>query len=125
MSGLEGAVDQDYANMANVRDGIRAELTSATAAYEYGVRGTWTSGEVIDATNAALGSQANGMDTDFFADGTTGDRRPIKPYAEMNADERRAYNEWLNSDPVGDAISGDRTVAGQRMDEVIDSIEHR
>jgi hypothetical protein len=126
MSGLEGAVDQDYANMANVRDGIRAELTSATAAYEYGVRGTWTSGEVIDATNAALGgSVAEGMDTDFFADGTTGDRRPIKPYAEMSADERQAYNEWLNSDPVGDAISGDRTAAGQRMDEVIDSLEHR
>ena len=59
MSGLEGAVDQDYANMANVRDGIRAELTSATAAYEYGVRGTWTSAEVIDATNAALGSSAS------------------------------------------------------------------
>ena len=125
MSGLEGAVDQDYANMANVRDGIRAELTSATAAYEYGVRGTWTSAEVIDATNAALGSRATGMDTDFFADGTTGDRRPIKPYAEMSADEQRAYNEWLNSDPVGDAISGDRTAAGQRMDEVIDSLEHR
>ena len=65
------------------------------------------------------------MDTDFFADGTTGDRRPIKPYAEMSAVEQRAYNEWLNSDPVGDAISGDRTAAGQRMDEVIDSLEHR
>jgi hypothetical protein len=125
MSGLEGAVDQDYANMANVRDGIRAELTSATAAYEYGVRGTWTSSEVIEATNAAMGSAASGMDTDFFADGTTGDRRPIKPYAEMSADEQRAYNEWLNSDPVGDAISADRTAAGQRMDEVIDSLEHR
>jgi hypothetical protein len=125
MSGLEGAVDQDYANMANVRDGIRAELTSATAAYEYGIRGRWTTGEVIDATNAALGSDARGMDADFFVDGTTGDRRPIKPYAEMSADERRAYNEWLNSDPVGDAISGDRTAAGQRMDEVIDSLEHR
>jgi hypothetical protein len=125
MSGLEGAVDQDYANMANVRDGIRAELTSATAAYEYGVRGTWTSAEVIDATNAALGSRATGMDTDFFADGTTGDRRPIKPYGEMSTDEQRAYNEWLNSDPVGDAIAADRTAAGQRMDEVIDSLEHR
>jgi hypothetical protein len=125
MSGLEGAVDQDYANMANVRDGIRAELTSATAAYEYGVRGAWTSAEVIDATNSALGSQATGMDTDFFADGTTGDRRPIKPYAEMSTDEQRAYNEWLNSDPVGDAIAADRTAAGQRMDEVIDSLEHR
>jgi hypothetical protein len=125
MSGLEGAVDQDYANMANVRDGIRAELTSATAAYEYGVRGTWTSAEVIDATNAALGSRAAGMDTDFFADGTTGDRRPIKPYGEMSTDEQRAYNEWLNSDPVGDAIAADRTAAGQRMDEVIDSLEHR
>jgi hypothetical protein len=125
MSGLEGALDQDYADMANVRDGIRAELTSATAAYEYGVRGTWTSADVIDATNAALGSQATGMDTDFFADGTTGDRRPIKPYGEMSADERRAYNEWLNSDPVGDAIAADRTAAGQRMDEVIDSLEHR
>jgi hypothetical protein len=124
MSGLEGAVDQDYANMANVRDGIRAELTSATAAYEYGVRGTWTSAEVIDATNAALGSRASGMDTDFFADGT-GDRRPIKPYGEMSTDEQRAYNEWLNSDPVGDAIAADRTAAGQRMDEVIDSLEHR
>jgi hypothetical protein len=125
MSGLEGAVDQDYANMANVRDGIRAELTSATAAYEYGVRGTWTSADVIDATNAALGSRATGMDTDFFADGTTGDRRPIKPYAEMSTDEQRAYTEWLNSDPVGDAIAADRTAAGQRMDEVIDSLEHR
>jgi hypothetical protein len=125
MSGLEGALDQDYANMANVRDGIRAELTSATAAYEYGVRGTWTSAEVIDATNAALGSRATGMDTDFFADGTTGDRRPIKPYAEMSTDEQRAYNEWLNSDAVGDAIAADRTAAGQRMDEVIDSLEHR
>ena len=30
----------------------------------------------------------------------------------MSADERRAYNEWLNSDPVGDAIAGDRTAAG-------------
>ncbi|HET6664102.1 MAG TPA: hypothetical protein VFG94_07580, partial [Acidimicrobiales bacterium] len=117
--------DQDYANMANVRDGIRAELTSATAAYEYGVKGTWTSGEVIDATNAALGGRGSGMDTDFFADGTSGDHRPIKPYAEMSADERGAYNEWLNSDPVGDAIAGDRTAAGQRMDEVIDSLEHR
>jgi hypothetical protein len=125
MSGLEGAVDRDYADMANVRDGIRAELTSATAAYEYGVRGTWTSAEVIDATNAALGGRATGMDTDFFADGTTGDRRPIKPYAEMSADEQRAYNEWLNSDAVGDAIAADRTAAGQRMDEVIDSLEHR
>jgi hypothetical protein len=125
MSGLEGAVDQDYANMANVRDGIRAELTSATAAYEYGVSGTWTSAEVIDATNAALGGRATGMDTDFFADGTTGDRRPIKPYGEMSTDEQRAYNEWLNSDPVGDAIAADRTAAGQRMDEVIDSLEHR
>lgn len=125
MAGLEGAVDQDYADMANVRDGIRAELTSATAAYEYGVRGTWTSNEVLDATNAALGSAAGGMDTDFFVDGTSGDRRPIKPYAEMSADEQRAYNEWLNSDPVGDAISADRTAAGQRMDEVIDSLEHR
>jgi hypothetical protein len=125
MSGLDGAVDRDYANMANVRDGIRAELTSATAAYEYGVRGTWTSSQVVEATNAALGSRAHGMDTDFFADGTSGDRRPIKPYAEMSPDERRAYNEWLNSDPVGDAIAGDRTAAGQRMDEVIDSLEHR
>jgi hypothetical protein len=125
MSGLEGAVDQDYANMANVRDGIRAELTSATAAYEYGVRGTWTSAEVIDATSAALGSRATGTDTDFFADGTTGDRRPIKPYGDMSTDEQRAYNDWLNSDPVGDAIAADRTAAGQRMDEVIDSLEHR
>jgi hypothetical protein len=125
MSGLEGAVDRDYANMANVRDGIRAELTSATAAYEYGVRGTWTSGQVIDATTAALAGRAGGMDIDFFADGTTGDHRPIKAYADMSADERRAYNEWLNSDPVGDAIAGDRTAAGQRMDEVIDSLEHR
>jgi hypothetical protein len=125
MSGLEGAVDREYANMANVRDGIRAELTSATAAYEYGVRGTWTSSQVIEATNAALGSRAHGMDTDFFADGTSGDRRPIKPYAAMSPDEQRAYNEWLNSDPVGDAIAGDRTAAGQRMDEVIDSLEHR
>jgi hypothetical protein len=125
MSGLEGAVDQDYANMANVRDGIRAELTSATAAYEYGVRGTWTSADVIDATNAALGNRATGMDTDFFADGTTGVRRPIKPYSEMSTDEQRAYNEWLNSDLVGDAIAADRTAAGQRMDEVIDSLEHR
>jgi hypothetical protein len=111
--------------MANVRDGIRAELTSATAAYEYGVRGTWTSSQVIEATNAALSSRAHGMDTDFFADGTSGDRRPIKPYAAMSPDEQRAYNEWLNSDPVGDAIAGDRTAAGQRMDEVIDSLEHR
>jgi hypothetical protein len=125
MSGLEGAVDHDYANMANVRDGIRAELTSATAAYEYGVKGTWTSAEVINATDAALGSRASGTDTDFFVDGTAGDHRPIKPYADMSADERRAYNEWLNSDPVGDAIAGDRTAAGQRMDEVIDSLEHR
>jgi hypothetical protein len=125
MSGLEGAVDQDYANMANVRDGIRAELTSATAAYEYGVRGAWTSAEIIHATNAALGGRATGMDTDFFADGTAGDRRPIKPYGEMSTDEQRAYNEWLNSDPVGDAIAADRTAAGQRMDEVIDSLEHR
>ena len=58
-------------------------------------------------------------------DGTTGDHRPIKPFGEMSSDERRAYNAWLNSDPVGDAIAGDRTVAGQRMDEVIDSLEHR
>jgi hypothetical protein len=125
MAGLEGAVDQTYADMANVRDGIRAELTSATAAYEYGIRGTWTSAEVIEATNSSLGSQASGMDTDFFADGTTGDRRPIKPYAAMSDDEQRAYNAWLNSDPVGDAIAGDRTAAGQRMDEVIDSLEER
>ena len=44
---------------------------------------------------------------------------------EMSTDEQRAYNEWLNSDPLGDAIAADRTAAGQRMDEVIDSLEHR
>ena len=119
-----GDVDADYADMENVRTGIRAQLTATTAAYEYGVSGTWTSDEVIATTTSALGAPS-GTDTDFFVDGTTGDRRPIKPLGEMSADEQRAYNAWLNSDQVGDAIAGDRTVAGQRMDEVIDSLEHR
>jgi hypothetical protein len=43
----------------------------------------------------------------------------------MSAEERRAYASWLNSDQVGDAVAGDRTSAGQRMDEVIDGLEHR
>lgn len=127
--GVPGAdgldVNTDYANIENVRTGIRAELTSATAAYEYGVTGTWTSTQVTDAATRALGDQAGGTDTDFFVDGTMGDRRPIKPYGEMSADERRAYTAWINSDQVGDAIAGERTAAGQRMDEVIDSLEHR
>ncbi|MGH9110882.1 MAG: hypothetical protein ACRDZN_01045 [Acidimicrobiales bacterium] len=125
MSGLEGAADQTLADMANVRDGIRAELTNATVAYEYGVRGTWTSSEVIEHTSQALGGDASNMDTDFFADGTTGDRRPIKPYAEMSAEEQQAYIAWINSDPVGDAIASDLTAAEQRMDSVIDSLEQR
>ena len=117
-------LDADYADMENVRTGIRAQLTATTAAYEYGVRGTWTSDEVIATASSALSAPA-GTDTDFFVDGTTGDNRPIKPFGEMSSDEQRAYNAWLNSDRVGDAIAGDRTVAGQRMDEVIDSLEHR
>ena len=79
MSGLEGAVDQDYANMANVRDGIRAELTSETAAYEYGVRGTWTSARSSPPPMPPSAAVSPGMDTDFFADGTTGDRGPSSP----------------------------------------------
>jgi hypothetical protein len=126
--GVPGAdgldVNADYANIENVRAGIRAELTSATAAYEYGISGTWTSTQVTDAATAALGDPA-GTDTDFFVDGTSGDQRPIKPYGEMSADEQRAYTAWLNSDQVGDAIAGERTASGQRMDEVIDSLEHR
>lgn len=125
MSGLEGAVDQQYRDMEGVRAGIRAELSSAMAAYEYGVRGTWTSAEVIEATNEELGYEADGMDTDFFADGTTGDRRPIKPFAEMSDDEREAYNQWFNSEQVRNVVGGERMDAGQRMDEVIDSLEHR
>jgi hypothetical protein len=125
MSGLEGAVDQQYADMEAVRTRIRAELSSAMAAYEYGVRGTWTSAEVIEATVDELGYEADGMDTDFFVDGTTGDHRPIKPYAEMSADEREAYNQWFNSAPVREAVGSERMDAGQRMDEVIDSLEHR
>ena len=125
MLGADGLdVDADYADMENVRTGIRAQLTATTAAYEYGVRGTWTSDEVIATASSALSAPA-GTDTDFFVDGTTGDNRPIKPFGEMSSDEQRAYNAWLNSDQVGDAIAGDRTVAGQRMDEVIDSLEHR
>lgn len=126
--GVPGAddldVNADYADIENVRAGIRSELTSANAAYAYGVQETWTSGEVTEAATRALGAPA-GTDTDFFVDGTSGDRRPVKPYGEMNADERRAYQAWLNSDPVGDVIAGDRTAAGQRMDEVIDTLEHR
>jgi hypothetical protein len=124
--GVPGAdglgVNTDYANIENVRTGIRAELTSATAAYAYGVEGTWTSGQVTATAAQALGGTA---DADFFVDGTSGDRRPIKPYGEMTPDERRAYVAWLNSDQVGDAIAGTRTAAGQRMDEVIDTLEHR
>ncbi len=127
--GVPGAdgldVNTDYATIENVRTGIRAELTSTTAAYEYGVTGTWTSTQVTEATTQALGGQAGGTDTDFFVDGTSGERRPIKPYGEMSAPEQRAYTAWINSDQVGDAIAGDRTAAGQRMDEVIDSLEHR
>lgn len=118
-------VNDDYADIENVRAGIRAELSAATAAYEYGVKGTWTADEVIEATTRALGSGAEGTDTDFFVDGTTGDQRPVKPFGEMSADEQRAYVAWLNSDPVGDAIAGDRTAAGQRMDEVMATLEHR
>jgi hypothetical protein len=126
--GIPGAdgldLDADYAHIENVRTGIRAELTATAAAYEYAVRGTWTSAEVTSAATQALGGPT-GTDTDFFVDGTTGDHRPIKAFAGMSADEQRAYNAWLNSDAVGDAIAGDRTAAGQRMDEVIDSLEHR
>jgi hypothetical protein len=104
-----------------VRTGVRAELTAATAAAEYGVRGTWTSRQVIDATTRALGG--GGGDVDFLVDGP-GDHRAIKPYAEMTEQERRAYNARLNSDQVGDAVAGDRTAAGQRMDEVVDSLLH-
>jgi hypothetical protein len=124
---MTNATNADYANIENVRAGVRAELSSGIAAYEYGVKGTWTSGQVHQATQQALQSQglSTGSDFDFFADGTTGDRRPIKAFGDMSESERRAYTAWLNSDQVGDKIAVDRTVAGQRMDEVMDTLEHR
>lgn len=125
MAGLPDGPDQDYANIENVRAGLRAEMTHSLAAYEYGVGGTWTSDQVLQEVQNELGSEANGMDVDFFADGETGDRRSIKPYADMSKDEQAAYQAWLNSDQVGDAVAGDRTTAGQRMDEVTEALEHR
>ena len=70
-----------------------------------------------------LAHERRGGDVDSV--GGAGDHRAIKPYAQMSTEERRAYTAWLNSDQVGDAVAGDRTAAGQRMDEVIDSLEHR
>lgn len=125
---MMNATDADYANIENVRAGVRAELSSGIAAYEYGVKGTWTANEVHSATEQALrdqGLHTAGADIDFFADGTAGERRPIKAFGKMTESERSAYTAWLNSDQVGDVIAVDRTVAGQRMDEVMDTLEHR
>jgi hypothetical protein len=125
---MTGATDADYADIENVRAGVRAELSAGIAAYEYGVNRTWTAGEVQAAAEQALrdrGVDPAGGDHDFFADGSSGDRRAIKPYADMSGSERQAYTAWLNSDQVGDAIAVDRTVAGQRMDEVTEALEHR
>jgi hypothetical protein len=128
MAGVPEDAKGDLENFDNIRFQIQGSMTDSLATYSYVHDPHLTSGSVIDATNQALedqGIETQGVDTDFFADGTSGDRRQIKPYNEMSDSEKQAYAAWINSDGVQDRIASDRTIAGQRMDEVSAAIEHR
>jgi hypothetical protein len=93
-------------------------ITGMVAGRDYATSDV-TSAQVIAAAEDA---GATG-DTDFFADGTTGDKRPIKPVSQMSQEERAAYQRWLNSEQVNNRIDDDRDQVGQAIDDVQDLVE--
>lgn len=107
---------------AAVRFQSGPEILNALAVHEYRIRETWTSGEIIEAARDEVANPTD-ADVDFFVDRTTGDRRPIKPVADMSSAEVKAYNAWLTSGQVVNKVGRDSTAADQSMQQVADDAE--
>lgn len=114
------SVEEALANGTDYRTAAQDMIALALANHEYAT-GDLTATQAMD---AAQDAGANG-DTDFFVDGTTGDKRPIKPLEEMSEEERDAYLRWVNSEQVEDLITGERTDAGQAADNIQERVEGR
>jgi hypothetical protein len=116
-------LEQDLRDINEVRDRFDREVSAALASYEI-TQGTWDQVSVRGGTEQALlnqhvpREQVASMDLDFFEDGA------IKPYRDMSDSEREAFVAWLRSDPFVDVNAVDLTVASDRMQAVIDDINH-
>jgi hypothetical protein len=117
LSRFEDTSSADLAlqDASHYRKEVQDLVTGALAGRDH------ATGDVTSAQVVAEAEEAGATgDTDFFADGTTGDKRPIKPVSQMSAEERAAYRRWLSSEGVNNRIAGDRDQVAQAIDDVQD-----